>query len=83
MYIYQVNYYNITGIVRDVWPCTQPDKCGKNGVNVVCDPAKCHPDFENYNGAEKNIVQATLGSDKRPLFNATRTRASVSIKQFL
>jgi fibro-slime domain-containing protein len=38
-----------------------------------------HPDFENQNGAELDLVKAALGSDKKPIFNNTRSPASSTI----
>lgn len=37
-----------------------------------------HPDFQNKNGGEKNIVKVDLGSDRKPVYNGNPTTATTS-----
>ena len=61
---------NCTGANGDkVDGCLTPDEAKKYGGAFSGNQG--HPDFQRINASEKNIVKDTLGSDGRPVFNAS------------
>jgi len=72
---------SVGGQFRDFWPCSNPRFCGQYAptpFNCTLKGYKCHPDFQRYNGEDKNIVGMYLGSDGLPVFDGTRNHPSVS-----
>lgn len=69
---------NITGTVRDFWPCVNQNQCGKLGLAQQITCGKCHNDFERYNGDDRNMVKTILGSDRKPVYNSADSNPSIS-----
>jgi len=80
----QSNTFTLNVVLRDIWPCTASPlgyACGSQASpQVVCDPSKCHPDFENWNGGnDRGIPSSTLDADGKPWLNPNHA-TNLSIK---
>jgi len=64
---------------RDVWPCSNTKYCGVDmNPQVDCSKYRCHPDFENYNGGDRGLVNNVLASDGLPTLNISSKHPSVA-----
>ena len=52
--------------------------CGPNLVAVLRDFHDTHPDFEKFNGDDRGIVAATLGTDEKPVYASVTTTATTT-----
>lgn len=60
----------LTGVVRDVWPCSVTSGCGSDtNIPVTCDPNKCNPNFEDVIADDRGMVKSILGTDKKPIYD--------------
>lgn len=70
----------LTGVGRDIWPCSNQKYCGTNNALVSCATGwTCSNDFENYNGQDLGMVQTKLnvtGNERKPAYNSSAAHPS-------
>ncbi|XYI01764.1 fibro-slime domain-containing protein [Sorangium sp. So ce1128] len=62
-------------------PSSGGDACGSQLVAIVRDFQESHPDFENFLGSDRGIVEAQLGADGKPVYAGGGGTSSTSGKE--